>query len=261
MVKIHHLNCVEIQSPKYGRAIGHCLLLEATDRLILIDVGIGLMDTESPLQRIGRELIEVTGFKFNEQWTAIKQIKKLGLNPQNVKDCVVSHLDPDHIGGLVDFPNAKVHVAIEEYNNFKSRNPRYLPHQLNHNPLIKTYSNTTQTWFGFEARKVDVGFETEIYLIPLFGHTLGHCGVAVQQQSKWLFYIGDAYYLKSELTDYNHPVNELATIAADDNELRIKTLNRIRKFVSENPNIEIFGFHDIEEYCLAGEKLEFDKLL
>lgn len=248
MEKIHHLNCVEIQSPAYGRAIGHCLLVEATDRLILIDAGIGYIDTQTPLQRIGKQLIEITGFKFNKQWTAIKQIEKLGLNPQNVTDCVVSHLDPDHIGGLVDFPNAKVHVALEEYDNFKSRNPRYLPHQLDHNPVVKTYSNTTQTWFDFEARKVDIGSEAEIYLIPLFGHTLGHCGVAVQQQSKWLFYVGDAYYLKGELTDYNHPVNELAMIRADDNELRNETLNKIRKFVAEHPDVETFGYHDIEEF-------------
>ena len=43
------------------------------------------------------------------------------LNPQNIKDYVVFHLDSNLIGGLVDFPNAKVHFAVEVYNNFKSR--------------------------------------------------------------------------------------------------------------------------------------------
>ena len=251
MVRIHHLNCVEIQSPGYGRAIGHCLLLETAQQLILIDAGIGLMDTQNPFARIGKQLIDIVGFKFDEQWTVIKRIEKLGLNPANVTDCIISHLDPDHIGGLADFPNARVHLGIEEYENFKSGNPRYLSHQLGHNPMIKTYSKSSQTWFDFEARKVEVGSEIEIYLIPLFGHTLGHCGVALKHQSQWSLYVGDAYYLKAELTNHNHPVNELAIIRADDNELRIVTLNKIRNFIAEHPEIEVFGYHDINEFITS----------
>ncbi|MBS0624930.1 MAG: MBL fold metallo-hydrolase [Verrucomicrobia bacterium] len=247
MTKVHHLNCLEIQSP-YGRAIGHCLLVEMANKLILIDAGIGLADTKTPYERIGKQLIDIVGFRFNEEWTAAKQIEKLGFSPKNVTDCIISHLDPDHIGGLVDFPNAKVHMAAEEYENFKSGNPRYLCHQLDHGPEIKTYSKSTQTWFDFEARKVDV--TPEIYLIPLFGHTLGHCGVALKQESKWLFYIGDAYYLKAELQNPKHPVDELATLRADNNEWRNKTLNKIRNFMGANPEVEVFGYHDFEEFKL-----------
>jgi glyoxylase-like metal-dependent hydrolase (beta-lactamase superfamily II) len=149
---------------------------------------------------------------------------------------------------LADFPNAKVHLGIEEYENFNNANPRYLSHQLDHNPTIKTYSKSSQTWFDFEARKVDVGSEIEIYLIPLFGHTLGHCGIALKHQSQWLLYVGDAYYLRAELTDLNHPVNELATMRADDNELRIATLNKIRNFIAQHPEVKVFGYHDINEF-------------
>jgi hypothetical protein len=35
-------------------------------------------------------------------------------------------------------------------------------------------------------------FEPEMWLIPLFGHARGHCGVAVQTESGWLFHVGDA---------------------------------------------------------------------
>ena len=251
MMKIHHMNCVEIHSPGYGRAIGHCLLLETPQRLVLIDAGIGLMDTQNPFARIGKQLIDIVGFKFDEQWTAIKRIEKLGLSPTNVTDCIISHLDSNHIGGLVDFPNAKVHLGIEEYENFKSGNPRYLSQPLDHNPLIKTYPKSSQTWFDFEARKVDIGSEIEIYLIPLFGHTLGHCGIALKNQSQWLLYVGDAYYLRDEITDLNHPVNELAAMRADNNELRIAILNKIRHFIAEHPKIEVFGYHDINEFTAS----------
>ena len=228
--------------------IGHCLLIEDTKGLALVDTGIGLLDTKNPIKRIGQQLINIVGFQFNEDITAIKQIEQLGLEPNKVKDCIISHLDPDHIGGLADFPAAVVHVGEEEFQNFKSGNPRYLPKQLEHNPIIKTYGKGTDDWYGFEARKIHSELETEIYLIPLFGHTLGHCGIAIKQNKNWLFYIGDAYYLNIELTDPTHPVNDLAKMRADSNELRIQTLNKIRKLINEEPNIIMFGYHDMQEF-------------
>ncbi len=247
MTKIHHLNCVEIQSPFGSRAIGHCLLLETTEKLILVDTGIGLMDTQTPTERIGKQLIEIVGYRFDENQTALRQMERLGLNPEKVTDCVISHLDNDHIGGLADFPQATVHLGIEELENFNSGNSRYLQLPLSHHPEIKTYKQSTSSWFGFEARQVEINTEAEIFLIPLFGHTSGHCGVAINMNDKWLFYVADAYYLKAELTEDKHPVSELARLRADNNELRIETLSKIRKFVSENPDIEIFSYHDPEE--------------
>lgn len=250
MTEIYHLNCVKIVSPVNDNVCGHCLLIKENDKLILIDTGIGLLDIQQPLERIGQELIALVGYSFNEDQTAIRQIQKLGLDPNKVTDCIISHLDNDHIGGLADFPNATVHVGIEEYENFNYKNPRYLKIPLAHNPTIKTYQKSDLNWFGFEARKVAINTETEIFIIPLFGHTLGHCGVALKKDNKWLFYIADAYYMRIELHDANHPVNKLAEMRADDNNLRLDTLEKIKNLINEHPEIEVFGYHDIEEFRL-----------
>ena len=45
-------------------------------------------------------------------------------------------------------------------------------------------------------------------------------------------------------------VNELAKMRADDNNLRLTTLGKIRKLAIDHPEIEIFGYHDIEEFKL-----------
>ena len=248
MIQIHHLNCVEIQSAQHGRAIGHCLLLATPEKLMLIDTGVGLLDTQKPNERIGSQLIDLVGFRFNEQYTAFRQIEALGLNPENVTDCIISHLDNDHIGGLADFPKANVHLSSEEYESFKSGNPRYLSTPLAHKPTIVTYPKSAETWFGFEARKLNIDLETNLYLIPLFGHTLGHCGVAFQYQNHWWLYVGDAYYLKAELADEHHPVDELAAIRADDNAQRMTTLDKLRRFSKEHPEVKMFGYHDPVEF-------------
>ena len=248
MTEIHHLNCVKIVSPITDNVCGHCLLIKENDRLILIDTGIGLLDTLNPTERIGQQLIDIVGYRFDENLTAVRQIENLGLDPEKVTDCIISHLDNDHIGGLPDFPKATVHVSIEELDNFNSDNPRYLKLPLAHNPAIKTYAKSGFDWFGFEARRIIADFETEIYLVPLFGHTLGQCGIALKTDNKWLFYVADAYYMRAELTDEQHPVNELARMRADDNNLRVATVDKIRKLVKDYPEIEVFGYHDIEEF-------------
>ncbi|MEM6892120.1 MAG: MBL fold metallo-hydrolase [Bacteroidota bacterium] len=248
MTSVHHLNCVKIESP-LGSAIGHCLLLKENETLVLIDAGIGLSECREPKKYLGKELIEVTGFVFDEALTAQHQIKALELDPSNVKHIICSHLDPDHIGGLADFPKATVHVSHEEYTSFASGHERYLPQQLAHQPKLQLYESNDANWFGLPARKLALELETEIYFIPLFGHTIGHCGVALKVNDKWIFYAGDAYYLRAELHDKNHPVDQLATIRAVDNTMRLKSLETVRLLLEQHgAEMEYFGYHDPTEF-------------
>ena len=78
MKEIHHLNCVKIISPINDNVCGHCLLVNENGRLILIDTGIGLLDTLNPSERIGQQLIELVGYRFDENQTAVRQIEELG---------------------------------------------------------------------------------------------------------------------------------------------------------------------------------------
>ncbi|UTW62667.1 MBL fold metallo-hydrolase [bacterium SCSIO 12741] len=243
---LHHLNCVQIESP-FGSAIGHCLLIENNGTLTLIDVGIGLEENREPEKKLGKELVEITGFQFDESYTAIRQIEQLGLDPNQAKNIVCSHLDPDHIGGAVDFPHARLHVSSEELDAFNQGDERYLNYQLAYHPSIRQYEQNDSEWFGLPARKLDLDFEA--YLIPLFGHTLGHCGVAIKTDKDWLFYAGDAYYLRAELKDKNHPVDQLATIRAVDNEARLESLEKVRRLIeTHGDQMTYFGYHDPEEF-------------
>lgn len=248
MKRIHHLNCVKISIPMNEDVIGHCLLIEEDDHLLLIDTGTGIQDVQNSEERWGSELIKAVGLQLDMELTAFHQIQKSGLDPTHVQDCVISHLDPDHIGGLADFPNATVHVSAEELINFYSENPRYLQGRLSHQPAIKEYATADEQWFGLEARRLKTSLKTEILLIPLFGHTLGHCGVALEWEGKWMLYVGDAYYLRAELEDEHHPAGELAAARADDNTRRLESMEKIKKLMKEHPEIEIFGYHDREEF-------------
>ena len=247
MIKIHHLNCVKFAKPN-DDIIGHCLLIEINGSLILIDAGFGIFDMLNPIERLGEITIQRLGISFNESFTAVRQIEKLGFDKNSVKHCIISHLDADHIGGLADFPNAKVHLSFEEYERFLNNNPRCLKSLLSHNPQIETYSKNDNTWFGFESRKIETEQNLEIYFIPLFGHTLGHCGVALKQDDNWLFYVADAYLNSIELTDGTHPKSQSAKMRAENDELRVQNLEKIKKLIINYPEIEVFCYHDKQEF-------------
>lgn len=139
MTVVHHINCGSIQAGPEMKAACHCLLLEDPDGMALVDAGIGLLDVQHPDERIGRGLIESVGFLFDETDTAVRQVEGLGFTTGAVRHVVLTHADPDHVGGLADFPHAQVHLSEEEHAALNSGNPRYLPIQFSHGPQWTTY--------------------------------------------------------------------------------------------------------------------------
>ncbi len=245
---IRHMNCGTLVVPEYPTVVCHCLLLEDARGLALVDSGIGLLDVKNPTQRLGQELIDMAGFQFHEADTAVRRIERLGFRPSDVKHIILTHCDPDHVGGLADFPAARVHLADEELTHALSGHWRYVPGLFEHQPKWETYANKTRDWFGLQARRVNLDFASEILLVPLFGHTLGHCGVAIEQGGRWVLHVGDAYYLRAELDHEDDPVAALAAQRADSDEQRIASLKQLRRLHAEHGDqIEMCGYHDITE--------------
>ena len=253
MTTVHHLNFGWLHAPPNPKICCHCLMLEDAAGLALVDTGIGLLDVARPLERIGQPLIDLAGFKFNESDTAVRQLRRRGLRPEDVRHVLLTHCDPDHAGGVADFPGAQVHVSAEEHAALAAGNPRYLPVQFEHGPrwAVHAASPADRDWFGFRARPVELGFAAEVLLVPLFGHTLGHCGVAVRADrrgARWALHAGDAYYLRPELTTEDHPVSAVSARQAVDNRQRVATLARLRRLFQEHAReVDLFGYHDVAE--------------
>ena len=87
----------------------HCLLIEGAEGLILIDTGLGSADVLQPRYRLGAMRL-LLGLRLRREETAIEQIRRFGYDTRDVRHIVLTHLDLDHVGGLSDFPDARVHV-------------------------------------------------------------------------------------------------------------------------------------------------------
>lgn len=172
---------------------GTCLLIGTNQGPILVDTGLGLHDYADPSPNV-RFFKRDFGVHNDPENTAIRQLSRLGYSPKDIQHIVLTHMHFDHAGGLPDFPHAHVHVHQRELKAIQ--HPRtwidlaYDQKDIKHNPTWVLYEKPDAEWFGFEA--IRLPFTPEMYLLPLFGHTAGHCGVAIQDSDGWLFHCADA---------------------------------------------------------------------
>jgi len=205
-MRLHHLNCGSM-CPVGAALIGgamccHCLLIEGEDGLILVDSGLGVEDIADP-SRLGRLFRAVARPKLQIAETAVRQVAALGFSVADVRHIVPTHLDLDHAGGLADFPAATVHVFAAELRATKDptrkERSRYRRAQLSAVALWDPVEPGGDAWFGFASVRALPGARDDVLLIPLPGHSRGHCGVAVKTGEGWLLHCGDAYFHHAEV--------------------------------------------------------------
>lgn len=202
-MRVHHLNCGSMHLPG-ARLVCHVLLLETSAGLALVDSGFGTRDIADPQRRIG-SYRHVLRPLLDPEETAIAQVRRLGFDPADVRDIVLTHFDVDHIGGLADFPHARVHVTQDEWSAATGRpsfmeRQRYNPAGWAHGPDVVTHEPGGDTWRGFPAARQLDAIDPGVVLIPLPGHTRGHAALAVNSGGRWILHAGDAFYHHSVVT-------------------------------------------------------------
>jgi glyoxylase-like metal-dependent hydrolase (beta-lactamase superfamily II) len=212
-----------------------CLLVGTHQGLVLVDTGLGLHDylQPSPMVRTFRRIL---GIEDNPEHAAVRQLVQLGVRPESVRHIVMTHLHFDHAGGLPDFPHAQVHVHRREVDAMQ--HPRgwmelaYDRDDFRPPPDWVLYETPTEEWLGFDA--IRLPFTPEMLLIPLFGHTRGHCGVAVRDGDGWLFQCTDAVPTNAQFDLMPSWVNRLVIGPHVD---------RIRDCAASHPDVRVLAGH------------------
>jgi glyoxylase-like metal-dependent hydrolase (beta-lactamase superfamily II) len=241
-----------------GKLACRCILVEASDGLVLLDTGYGLQDIAAPLQRLSRFFLRLLDPEFREELTAVRQIEALGYKARDVRHIVLTHLDFDHAGGLDDFPEALVHLMdLEAVDAAKQSTwldrQRFRPQQWSSRSRWIGYAGTGEKWFGFDAVREIRGLPPEIVMVPLRGHTLGHAGIAVREDGgHWVLLAGDAYFDHDEL-DLEHPhctpgLRFYQWLMEKDRSSRLRNQRRLRELVRDHSaEVRIVCSHDPRE--------------
>lgn len=159
-------------------------------------------------------------------------IRALGLDPEDVRWVVMTHLHTDHAGGLAHFPHAEILVTPEEYadaSGFTGRLRGYLPNRWPEwfDPTLVRFAGRPFGPFGRSLTLTEAG---DVHLVPTPGHTRGHMSVVLESDGGVVFFAGDTSYTEANL--YDGVVDGVASLGGGE-DTAAETLARIRSLAEE----------------------------
>lgn len=204
LTRVHHLNCGDILMPGLS-AVTHVLACEYQHGIVMIDVGIGEADTRHPVRRLG-----VSGRMMyphlRRERSAALQLADLGFNAVDTAAIVATHLDFDHMGGCADFPlSVPVLVAEDERaaayarHSLRERMRYREPHLAELSARLRSAQASSLSILPMGLHGVPLDDEETLWLLPLSGHTRGHCAVGVRTNAGWLIHAGDGFFSKASV--------------------------------------------------------------
>lgn len=264
-MRIHHLDCGSMCPVGGNLVFGppnsdvprtfvcHCLLIETQQGLVLVDSGLGLDDVRGGMGRLGAAFMASCRARLLESECAVRQVEALGFSASDVRHIVLTHMDLDHAGGVMDFPDATVHVYRPEHAAALGRwQPRYIKSQFA-DARFSLYDTSGEDWFGFDCVRELEGLPPEVLIVPMVGHSPGHAAVAVQRDDGWILHCGDAYFHRAEARPEEGPVPPglklFQAVIQHDGGARKRNQARLRQLAADHkPDVTLFCAHDSVEF-------------
>ncbi|MCP4176997.1 MAG: N-acyl homoserine lactonase family protein [bacterium] len=226
-------SCCEIKIPVAFNLIEH------PDGLVLFDGGNALEIASDPIGHWG-EPAKVFVPSMSEDQFVVNQIKKLNINPGDIKYIVQSHLHLDHTGALGQFPNAKVIVQKSELNY--ALNPDYFQKSA----YIKKDIQREENWYTLNAYyddNFDLFGDGKIKTIYTPGHTVGHQSLLVNMpRTGKVILIGDAVHTSKALDENIRPASGLFYNAEE----YVRSVNRLRML--RDQGCKLLVGHDPDDF-------------
>ena len=179
-------------------------LIEARSRLYLWDTGYAEHFIDATRSGIYRLYPLVTPVFFNADDSLRGQLRRIGVNPDDIHALLLSHYHADHIAGLRDFPQARLLAsgagwrAVRGLKGLTALRQAFVPallpadidsrlESVEAQPLVALPPELAPFSHGW-----DVSGDGEILAVELPGHAVGHLGAFVRTDAGWTLLASDA---------------------------------------------------------------------
>jgi glyoxylase-like metal-dependent hydrolase (beta-lactamase superfamily II) len=197
----------------------------------------------------------VTPVTIEPHQTALAQLAAIDIPATAVQYIIYSHLHADHIGGLLDFPQAKFIGSDRGYQAVASQQglarvmAGFLPELLPPDFLSRTEFTETMAEVDLPARfwpfdrGIDLWEDGTMWLVDLPGHAIGQLGLFLTDEAGITYFlIADACWLSRAYQELLMPSSLANLIMASASQYR-ETLGKIHRLHQQQPDIQIIPTH------------------
>ena len=208
-----------VYPPGGGKVTDSCYLIRHGGQAMLWDTGLPAATKGKPMEQ--------DGMTASIDKTLVEQLAELGLKPTDIKIVGISHMHGDHTGQAADFPQARLIIGKEDFEQSAAKDDPFTAWRGAGKPVTA------------EDTDVDVFGDGDVVTLFTPGHTPGHHSLLVKLKSGNVLLTGDLYHTtiarqKRSLPGFN--TSRAQTLASMDRfEALAKKLNA-KVVIQHEPN-------------------------
>jgi glyoxylase-like metal-dependent hydrolase (beta-lactamase superfamily II) len=196
----------------------------------------------------------ITRVRMAPEEDAVRQLAALGISAPDVRWIVISHFDPDHIGGLRDFPAARIICLKSAYHAIAGKRgmaalrarllPNLLPDDMERRLMLLPEIEGAP--IGPFTSSLDLFGDGGIRLVDLPGHAEGQVGAFLRAEdgADW-FLAADGCWNRATISPearHTPPVNLHRAIAVN-RRLQDQTYEHLRQLGRSLPRVVLIPSH------------------
>ena len=215
------------------------VLRHPTAGTILIDTGFHPDASESLSKDFGTVMGVIARGVKPDKTPYEQHLRERGVEPDEVRRVVMTHLHFDHTSGMRLLPNARFTCARREWKAANARDAALKGYVAHHLPpeervdLIDFEADGEP--HGPFAQTIDLVGDGSVLLVSTPGHTPGHMSVLLD---KHVLVVGDAAYTLRSIEE-----QRISLLAANDDRYR-SSLKEIKAFTEQEPGAIVVPSHD-----------------